>query len=318
MLMKFAVRRSRKDPVAGSGEQGYVLLMMLLFLTLMMIALTASIPAAKTAIKRDHEEELIHRGNQYARAIGRFYKKFGRYPLTIEQLENTNDMRFLRKRYKDPITGKDDWKLIHFGEMLASNNPLSNAGANQSNTGGTPAVSMASGGRGGGFISGMGNGMGFGPSQSGNAGISNSNSSAMGPSGMNQNGNQNSSTMAGTPSSTGGGLASQPLGGGPIVGVASPSEEESLKVYNGQDHYNDWQFVYDPTRDISLRGGRINPGNATGIQPGGTGGPGQPGVTPMPGMGGAGGMGPGGMGPGTQGPIGPGVQQGPPPNMGPQ
>ena len=59
---------------------------------------------------------MIHRGVQYSRAIRAYYKKFGRYPATLENLENTNQMRFLRKRYKDPLTGRD-FKLLHFGEV---------------------------------------------------------------------------------------------------------------------------------------------------------------------------------------------------------
>ena len=62
---------------------------------------------------------MIHRGVQYSRAIRAYYKKFGRYPTKIEDLENTNNMRFLRKRYKDPLTGKD-FKLLHFGEVKMS------------------------------------------------------------------------------------------------------------------------------------------------------------------------------------------------------
>ena len=33
----------------------------------------------------------------------------------MEALENTNRMRFLRNRYVDPFTGKDDWRLLHAG-----------------------------------------------------------------------------------------------------------------------------------------------------------------------------------------------------------
>src|SRR5215472_170320 len=70
----------------------------------------------KFEIQRDREEEMIHRGVQYSRAIRAYYKKFGRYPATLENLENTNQMRFLRKRYKDPLTGKD-FKVLHFGQV---------------------------------------------------------------------------------------------------------------------------------------------------------------------------------------------------------
>src|SRR5215467_10976981 len=97
-------------------QQGYILLLLMLFITLMAIAATAIAPSITFQIQRDREEEMIHRGVQYSRAIRRYVKKFGRYPTRLEDLENTNNLRFLRKRYKDPITGKD-FKLLHVGEV---------------------------------------------------------------------------------------------------------------------------------------------------------------------------------------------------------
>jgi hypothetical protein len=82
----------------------------------MMIALSAAAPRLAQQIRRDREIEMIHRGEQYARAIKRYYKKFGRYPGRIEDLENTNTIRFLRKRYTDPITG-GPWRLVRYGEI---------------------------------------------------------------------------------------------------------------------------------------------------------------------------------------------------------
>src|SRR5208282_935037 len=73
----------------------------------------------KQQVRRDREEELMHRGNGYMRAIQHFYKKLGRYPTKIEDLENTNNIRFLRKRYTDPMnidpaTHKErEFKLLH-------------------------------------------------------------------------------------------------------------------------------------------------------------------------------------------------------------
>jgi hypothetical protein len=101
-------------------EKGYVLLAILFALTLLVIGLAAAAPRAATAIRRQKEDDLIRRGNQYALAIRRFYKKFGRYPANMDQLENTNNIRFLRRKYLDPLTGKDDWKPIQFGQARPS------------------------------------------------------------------------------------------------------------------------------------------------------------------------------------------------------
>jgi hypothetical protein len=57
----------------------------------------------------------MERGQQYQRAIGLYLKKFNRYPAKMEDLENTNNLRFLRRRYVDPMTGKDDWRIVHAG-----------------------------------------------------------------------------------------------------------------------------------------------------------------------------------------------------------
>jgi hypothetical protein len=58
---------------------------------------------------------LIDRGEQYQRGIQLYFRKFKRFPADLDQLENTNNFRFLRRRYRDPITGKDEWRLIHIG-----------------------------------------------------------------------------------------------------------------------------------------------------------------------------------------------------------
>src|SRR5437763_9339142 len=104
---------------AGKNQQGYMLLMMMLFVALMAIAAAAAAPSLVFNIQRDREQELIHRGVQYSRAIRNYVKKFGKYPTRLEDLENTNNLRFLRKRYKDPITGKD-FRLLHTVDVQTS------------------------------------------------------------------------------------------------------------------------------------------------------------------------------------------------------
>src|SRR5271154_6689042 len=101
-----------------TGEEGYILIGVLFLVVVLLIGLAIAAPKIATQIRRDKELELYHRGMQYTRAIKLYYKKFGHYPTTLDQLENTNNIRFLRKRYKDPFTGKPDWRLIHYGEPL--------------------------------------------------------------------------------------------------------------------------------------------------------------------------------------------------------
>src|SRR6202166_686393 len=96
-------------------EQGYVLLAMLLVVAMMAITATIALPAISFEIRRDRELEMVHRGVQYSRAIRAYYKKFGRYPTRLEDLDNTNNLRYLRKHFKDPVTGKD-FKLLHYGD----------------------------------------------------------------------------------------------------------------------------------------------------------------------------------------------------------
>src|SRR5579871_5556881 len=117
MLCSPQIRRGRR------GERGYILMTLLLMMALIIIGAAVVVPSITFEIRRDREEEMIHRGVQYSRAIRLYYRKFGRYPMKIEDLENTSQLRFLRKRYKDPITGKD-FRLLHYGEAKLSLNGI--------------------------------------------------------------------------------------------------------------------------------------------------------------------------------------------------
>lgn len=113
--MRLGVNRTR----TRHSQRGYVLLTMMLFLTLVLIAATAAAPKIAFQIKRDREEELIHRGVEYSRAIRKFSKKTGRFPSRLEELEDTSGLRFIRKLYKDPITG-NDFTLLHLSDIRPS------------------------------------------------------------------------------------------------------------------------------------------------------------------------------------------------------
>jgi len=90
---------------ATLGERGYAMAALLVGMSVMAVLMSALLPSWTTLAKREKEEELIFRGKQYARAIGLFQRKFANTaPPTIDVLV---EQRFLRKKYKDPITGGD-------------------------------------------------------------------------------------------------------------------------------------------------------------------------------------------------------------------
>lgn len=241
------------------GEQGYILLTLTLFVALLVIAAAAVAPTLTFQIQRDREEEMIHRGTQYSRAIRNYFKKFGRYPTSLNDLENTNNLRFLRKRYKDPITGKD-FKLLHFGEVQMMSMGGGIAGA-------TPVSALGGTGTAGtGSVSASGFSLGATGTQTSNAHTQ----PGAGNAGTESASNDSPSDQSGPGSDQ----ASGQIIGGPIVGVISASKAKSIREFGGKDHYNQWQFIYDPGTD---RGGLINTpaqpplqgvANNTQVQPG--------------------------------------------------
>ncbi len=137
-------RRRRRD-------SGHLLLAILLMVALMVIAATYEAPRFIQQMKRDREEEMIHRGTEYARAIKKYYKKLGQYPTTIEQLESTTNIRFLRKRYKDPLTKDGKWTLLHYTDVASTFTgaggpgiPAATLGSQGQQTQGTPLGQQSS------------------------------------------------------------------------------------------------------------------------------------------------------------------------------
>src|SRR3954471_15887944 len=222
-------------------------------LAVLTISLLAASQAIATQIKRDREEEMVHRGQQYVRAIRRYYRKFGRYPAKIEDLEVSNNIRFLRRRYKDPMVPNGEWKVLHYGEAKNPprglfGQPIGIGGGLGGSTPGTNTV--------GGTPS---NGLGGMAPAAGSTGGMSSGGVAAGQPQTSNNGSTN--TTAGgdggpyvadaSPNAVGAAPASsntqvQTFGGGAIIGVESLSTKQSLKEIAGKNHYNEWEFVDDP------------------------------------------------------------------------
>ena len=88
------------------GEEGFALLGVVVAIFLVLLVLSVAAPKVAQDLRREREVEAVRRGNQYVRAIQLYYRKFGRYPGSIDQLEKSNTVRFLRQKYVDPMTGK--------------------------------------------------------------------------------------------------------------------------------------------------------------------------------------------------------------------
>ena len=95
------------------NERGFALLVVFMLAAVIALFLYAQLPRVAFESERDKEQTLIDRGEQYKRAIQLYVIATKKFPQKIEDLENTNDKRYLRRRYIDPFTGKDEWRLIH-------------------------------------------------------------------------------------------------------------------------------------------------------------------------------------------------------------
>jgi hypothetical protein len=105
-----AFSRVRRNP-----EAGYALLFVYAMAASLAIMLYLQLPRVAFEAQRDKEQLLIDRGEQYSRAIQLYVRKFNRYPPDVDALEKTQNLRFLRKQYVDPMTGKNEWRIIHVG-----------------------------------------------------------------------------------------------------------------------------------------------------------------------------------------------------------
>ncbi len=108
------------DFAHGRTHRGYAMAALLVGMSVMAVLMSALLPVWTTMAKREKEAELMFRGNQYARAVGLFQRKFANAaPPTIDVLV---EQRFLRKKYKDPITN-DDFQPIYANQTMMPGGP---------------------------------------------------------------------------------------------------------------------------------------------------------------------------------------------------
>jgi type II secretory pathway pseudopilin PulG len=172
---------------ASGGESGYAMAALLVALALMAILMSVALPTWRQAAQREKEAELVWRGQQYDRAL-QLYRRKNSAP-GAPNLDILVEQRFLRKKYKDPVTG-GDFELKPVGAL--GNLP--------------PGVQ-----------------------------------------------------------------APQRTTGQLIGGVRSKSKAKSIRVLNGRDRYNQWEFTYKPygTKAVPQpAGGGRQPGLTPARRPG--------------------------------------------------
>ena len=101
---------------------GFSLVQVVAAIAVMMVLMTAGVPAWKYVMKDAREEELVFRGGQIADAVARYQRKNGNaLPPSLEVLVKG---KYLRRAYKDPMTKHGRWRFLRPGESLAPGAPL--------------------------------------------------------------------------------------------------------------------------------------------------------------------------------------------------
>jgi len=245
-----AARRSRR----GTSEDGYAMAALLVAMSVLAVFMTVALPVWNTQAQREKEAELVFRGEQYARAVMLYQRKFANaLPPSVDVLLND---RYLRKKYKDPITG-GEFQLL--------------SGASAQANAGVPGGQVGSAARPGGQV--------VSPGTTGATGATGSTatSSAFGRSGTQPSTGMGTGAVGGGERGGGFGLGSGVgfgAGGtvpGGIMGVTSTSGAKSLRLYNGRGVYNEWTFVA-VQRNLNAGAGAQN-ANAPGLGRGGRGAP---------------------------------------------
>lgn len=102
----------RGDQACRPGRHGVALLSLTVLLLIMGFSLSLVLPRAKNDVRRAKEDELRFILGEFRRASDKFTTRNGRRPVTLEELCcDEKGQRFLRRIYRDPMTGKADWAI---------------------------------------------------------------------------------------------------------------------------------------------------------------------------------------------------------------
>jgi len=184
-------------------EQGYAMAVLLVGIAIMLVFLGMALPVWNQQARRDREEELLFRLKQYAHAIALYQRRMpGAQPPSLDVLV---EQRFLRRKYKDPITG-EDFAILRVGQASPGmTTPLPGQRVPQ------PGISDPPG-----------------------SGTSGPGATGARPGGLPGSQGGRSGTPLGAGSQAG-------VGG--IRGVVSTSKESSIREWKGRTRYDQWEVT---------------------------------------------------------------------------
>jgi type II secretory pathway pseudopilin PulG len=261
-MVRCEVQGAGVEASGADGEQGFMLLGLIVMMAIILLMLGVAASKAAFSLRRDKELESARRADQYFRAIRLFSMKNGHYPGSVEQLENTNNVRYLRQKYVDPLTGTD-YRLIVVGQNKTTvkgffGQPLGAIGAP-----GPGAVGGPQGQGGATLVKGV-NGATGTTGSTGDTGATGAgaNGGGAGGSGTATDGSSSTTSPIGSPQG-GSGLAAA---AGPIMGVGSSASGPSILTVNGETSYEKWEFLYDPRLEqlgvVTALNGTMSPGSS--------------------------------------------------------
>lgn len=231
------------------NQRGYAYMLVMFLLALLIVSTMSAVPNVLIQGRREREEEMIWRGNQYKRAI-RLYVSHRtnashRLPTSLEDLTKGKlGVHFLRQAYKDPMNKKDgSWRLIYvgpLGQLIGSTRPHPqnliipgmnagppSAGGLQSQPSSNPngPLSLSSQSSAGGTTS--GSGAPASAQESGDSGASSNPPPEVPPDGVT-------------------------LVGGNIIGIGSKVDQKSVIWYDKAKNYRGFEFIWDPAKDVAV------------------------------------------------------------------
>jgi hypothetical protein len=272
-------------------ESGYALLLVMFFLALMVVAMSQAAPTILSSIQRERETEMVWRGKQYVRGVRMYYMKMQHFPTSLDNLTKPqNGIRFMRQAYKDPMNQVDgSWRLIYVGpngQLIGSyNNQTINVGmatAPGMGAAGATLTNALNSSSSGTFGNTMGNSTfgssGFGSTQTGaTTQTGTAGTTATNATGGSANGaSADSGDDTGQPHSIAGPMDASNTIGGNIIGVGSKVDKPSFVIYKKAKNYKKFEFIWDPSADITVGGASMGIGtpiggtNSNGMSPAGS------------------------------------------------